>query len=123
MQRHVIFDEGREVSEVVVGRDLTHELSARLGAHRRIALLCQPATERLVEGYASYLESTGALVTTCSLPDGEAAIMVSDTAATGLSLLSFLGAGYHHRADRYQEHVKNALDFLVQHQLRRFQWW
>lgn len=50
------------------------------------------------------------------LPDGEEAIMVSDSAATGLSLLSFLGAGYHHRDDKYQEVVKNGLDFLLQHQ-------
>lgn len=50
------------------------------------------------------------------LPKDEEAIIVSDTAATGLSLLSFLGAGYHHKADKYQEHVKNGLDFLVQHQ-------
>ena len=50
------------------------------------------------------------------LPEGEGAIIASDTAATGLSLLSFLGAGYHHRDDKYQEHVKNGLDFLLQHQ-------
>lgn len=50
------------------------------------------------------------------LPEGEEAIMVSDTAGTGLCLLAFLGAGYHHRADRYQENIKNAIDFLVQHQ-------
>lgn len=50
------------------------------------------------------------------LPDGEEAIIVADTGATGLSLLSFLGAGYHHKADKYQQHVKSGLDFLVQHQ-------
>lgn len=50
------------------------------------------------------------------LPDDEEAIMVSDSAATGLALLSYLGAGYHHKSDQYQEHVRNGLDFLVQHQ-------
>lgn len=50
------------------------------------------------------------------LPADENALIVSDTGATGLSLLSFLGAGYHHKDDKYQEHVKNGLDFLVQHQ-------
>lgn len=50
------------------------------------------------------------------LPEGEGAIIASDTAATGLSLLAFLGAGYHHHDDKYQEHVKNGLDFLLQHQ-------
>ena len=51
-----------------------------------------------------------------NLPDGEEALIVSDSAATGLSLLSFLGAGYHHKEDKYQEHVKNGIDFLIQHQ-------
>ena len=50
------------------------------------------------------------------IPVEEDPVMVSDTAATGLSLLSFLGAGYHHRADKYQERVKAGLAFLVQHQ-------
>ena len=50
------------------------------------------------------------------LPEGEEAVIVSDTAATGLALLSYLGAGYHHRADKYQQRVKNGIDFLVQHQ-------
>lgn len=50
------------------------------------------------------------------LPAGEEAIIVSDTAATGLSLLCYLGAGYHHKADKYQERIKNGIDFLVLHQ-------
>lgn len=50
------------------------------------------------------------------LPVGEEAIIVSDSAATGLSLLCYLGAGYHHKADKYQERIKNGIDFLVLHQ-------
>ena len=45
----------------------------------------------------------------------------ADTAATGLALLSFLGAGYHHMNDdmpdpRYQQVVRRGLDFLQSHQ-------
>ena len=77
MQRHVIFDERVEVSEVVVGRGLVPVLSERLAMHRRIAFLCQPATAGLVDRYAAHLESTGASVATYSLPDGEAAKSLS----------------------------------------------
>ncbi len=40
----------------------------------------------------------------------------SDTAATGLGLLSFLGAGYHHRGDKYSDVVRQGLQFLLDHQ-------
>ena len=46
----------------------------------------------------------------------ERPVMRSDTAATGLALLSFLGAGYHHRSDQYQEVVGNGLNFLLEYQ-------
>ncbi len=42
--------------------------------------------------------------------------MASDTAATGLALLAFQGAGYHHRGHRYAEVVGRAIDFLVKNQ-------
>jgi hypothetical protein len=38
----------------------------------------------------------------------------STTAATGLALMSFLGAGYTHRVGPYREQVQNGLDYLVQ---------
>jgi hypothetical protein len=42
---------------------------------------------------------------------------VSDTAATGLALLPFLGAGHiHNQPSRYQEPVRRAIDWLVTHQ-------
>jgi hypothetical protein len=40
----------------------------------------------------------------------------SDTAATGLSLLALLGAGYHHLEDNYQSNVRSALDYLIENQ-------
>ncbi len=40
----------------------------------------------------------------------------SDTAATGLALLAFQGAGYHHVEYQYADVVKRGIDFLVQNQ-------
>ena len=40
----------------------------------------------------------------------------SDTAATGLALLAFLGAGYDHYDDSYAEQIRQALQFLVKNQ-------
>jgi hypothetical protein len=40
----------------------------------------------------------------------------SDTAATGLALLAFQGAGYNHRQYRYAEQVRGGVDFLVHSQ-------
>ncbi len=42
--------------------------------------------------------------------------MNSDTAATGLALLSFLGAGYTHREDKYQEVVRRGIEWLLANQ-------
>jgi hypothetical protein len=42
----------------------------------------------------------------------------SDAAATGLALLSFLGAGYHHRSERYGSVVNRGLDYLLSKQRR-----
>ena len=48
-------------------------------------------------------------------PDPPVSIQ-SDTAATGLVLLSFLGAGYHHYDDKYRDAVRLGLQFLIDHQ-------
>jgi hypothetical protein len=40
----------------------------------------------------------------------------SDTAATGLALLSFLGAGYHHQDDKYKDVVRGAVEYLLRSQ-------
>jgi hypothetical protein len=42
--------------------------------------------------------------------------MVSDTAATGLALLAFQGAGYHHLEYKYAEKMQDALRYLVSNQ-------
>ena len=42
--------------------------------------------------------------------------MNSDTAATGLSLLAYLGAGYHHKDDKYRQQVQAGLDHLISNQ-------
>ncbi len=41
----------------------------------------------------------------------------SDTAATGLALLAFLGAGYDHFDDKYHDTVRGGLEYLLRHQL------
>ncbi len=48
--------------------------------------------------------------------DREIPQLRSDTAATGLAVLAFLGAGYHHQADTYREVVDGGLSFLVRNQ-------
>ena len=42
--------------------------------------------------------------------------MASDTAATGLALLAFQGAGYHHREFRYASRMQQAVDWLIENQ-------
>ncbi|MEW4452653.1 hypothetical protein AB1L30_08255 [Bremerella sp. JC817] len=46
----------------------------------------------------------------------ELATLNSDTAATGLALLAFLGAGYDHLSDKYEDEVRNGVMFLVENQ-------
>lgn len=40
----------------------------------------------------------------------------SDVAATGLCLLAFLGAGYHHQDDHYKDVVAGGIDYLLKNQ-------
>lgn len=42
--------------------------------------------------------------------------MASDSAATGLAVLAFQGAGYHHRDYRYADTVRRGIEFLVRNQ-------
>jgi hypothetical protein len=42
--------------------------------------------------------------------------LTSDTAATGLAILAFQGAGYHHLDYRYADRLKRAIDWMVSHQ-------
>ena len=50
------------------------------------------------------------------VPDNEPVSIESITAATGMSLLAFLGGGYHHLDDKYRTTVSSGLAFLVQQQ-------
>lgn len=47
---------------------------------------------------------------------GESTLLRSDTAATGLCLLSFQGAGYTHRQHQYAATVAKGIDHLLRHQ-------
>ena len=56
--------------------------------------------------------------TTSGRPENprESPALRSDAAATGLSLLCYLGAGYHHKEDRYAEVIRGGLEFLIENQ-------
>ena len=77
MQRHVITDRGRPVSEIVVGRNMSSELAARIPDGAHAAILCQPSTVAMADRYAAELESSGVAVTGYTLPDGENAKRLS----------------------------------------------
>jgi hypothetical protein len=47
---------------------------------------------------------------------GEEVALASDTAATGLALLAFQGAGYTHKEYRYADTVRGGVEFLVKNQ-------
>ncbi len=49
-------------------------------------------------------------------PRDRAQLMSSDTAATGLALLAFQGAGYNHREFRYASRMQSAIDWLIARQ-------
>lgn len=48
--------------------------------------------------------------------ENEKAALNSDTAATGLALLAFQGAGYNHREHKHRETVLGGLEWLLKHQ-------
>jgi hypothetical protein len=62
---------------------------------------------------AEELKELARAVRTVALAPGE---MESDTAATGLGLLAFLGAGYTHRDEKYRATVARALQWLLANQ-------
>ncbi|MFO7901680.1 MAG: hypothetical protein R6U98_03380 [Pirellulaceae bacterium] len=79
-----------------------------------------PETEEAIELGLAYLSRT-------QTPDGRWTLdgtaerdglpqLASDTAATGLALLAFQGAGYNHREHRYAGAVREGIEFLVQSQ-------
>ncbi len=76
-----------------------------------------PATEEAIERGLAYLASIQNDDGSWSLQGhGEEVLLHSDTAATGLCLLAFQGAGYTHRQHQYADTVSRGLQFLLQSQ-------
>ncbi|MEM9367483.1 MAG: hypothetical protein AAGD07_15940 [Planctomycetota bacterium] len=87
------------------------------GAAPAPAGMVGPATEEAIELGLAYLASSQNPDGSWSLQGhGEDVILQSDTAATGLCLLAFQGAGYTHRQHQYAPTVAKALEFLKQNQ-------
>ena len=77
----------------------------------------EPQTEDAIELGLTYLAKQQAPNGSWSLRgSGEPVALSSDTAATALSTLAFLGAGYHHRDFKFKETVRSGLDFLIKNQ-------
>ena len=81
-----------------------------------------PQTERAIEMGLEFLAR-------CQLADGSWTLsqfdnkntyfqsqLNSDTAATGMALLAFQGAGYNHREFKYANRIKNGIDWLITNQ-------
>ena len=121
---------GRGSSQVAVS-GLVHEPMEpfRRGAiHGGLAVgdsaggqLTEPAIENGLE-YFSHSQFNDGHWSLHELPEGVAADPASlgslhaDTAATGLALLTYLGAGYTHQDEKYRDVVRRGLDWLVKHQ-------
>ncbi|MDM4016317.1 prenyltransferase/squalene oxidase repeat-containing protein [Roseiconus lacunae] len=76
-----------------------------------------PATEEAIERGLAYLASIQNDDGSWSLQGhGEAVLLRSDTAATGLCLLAFQGAGYTHTQHQYASTVSSGLKFLLDNQ-------
>ena len=76
-----------------------------------------PQTEEAIERGLAYLASIQNKDGSWSLQgDGEEVQLRSDSAATGLCLLAFQGAGYTHRQHQYADTVARGLQFLMTNQ-------
>ncbi|KAA1260293.1 Prenyltransferase and squalene oxidase repeat protein [Rubripirellula obstinata] len=76
-----------------------------------------PATEEAIERGLAYLDSIQNEDGSWSLQGhGGKVILRSDTAATGLCLLAYQGAGYTHRQHQYADTVSRGLKFLIDNQ-------
>lgn len=76
-----------------------------------------PETEEAIERGLEYLARIQNDDGSWSLQGhGSDVVLQSDTAATGLSLLAFQGAGYTHRQHQYAARLSRAIQFLLQHQ-------
>jgi hypothetical protein len=79
--------------------------------------LVTPATEEAIERGLAYLENVQNEDGSWSLQgQGSEVVLHSDTAATGLCLLAYQGAGYTHKQHRYADTVARGLKFLLDNQ-------
>ena len=87
------------------------------GAAPAPAGLVGPATEEAIELGLAYLAESQNPDGSWSLQGhGEDVMLRSDTAATGLCLLAFQGAGYTHRQHQYADTVSRGIKFLIDNQ-------
>ncbi|MGO9114022.1 MAG: hypothetical protein ACLP9L_32805 [Thermoguttaceae bacterium] len=83
--------------------------------------LTEPAIENGLE-YFSHTQFNDGHWSLHDLPAGHTADSAAlgelhaDTAATGLALLTYLGAGYTHQDDKYRDVVRRGAEWLVKHQ-------
>jgi len=70
------------------------------------------AAHRLDSGGWNFDHRKGICQGQCRNPGSSAGINASTTAATGLALLAFLGAGYTHASGEYQDPIQRALYYL-----------
>ena len=76
-----------------------------------------PKTEEAIEIGLSYLASTQNDDGSWSLQGhGENVLLRSNTAATGLCLLAFQGAGYTHRQHQYASTISRGIEYLISRQ-------
>lgn len=76
-----------------------------------------PETEEAIEIGLSYLANTQNKDGSWSLQGhGENVLLRSNTAATGLCLLAFQGAGYTHRQHQYASTISRGIDYLMNRQ-------
>ena len=76
-----------------------------------------PRTEEAIELGLAYLSRIQLEDGSWSLQNGgESAALIADTAATGLALLAFQGAGYHHREHQYADVVGAGIQHLLRNQ-------
>ncbi|QDV27181.1 hypothetical protein [Aureliella helgolandensis] len=76
-----------------------------------------PETELAIERGLTFLSKFQRPNGSWRLQDFDTTVLIrSDTAATGLALLAFQGAGYTHRQFKYADQVDLALKFLIENQ-------
>jgi len=83
--------------------------------------LTEPAIENGLE-YFSHTQFNDGHWSLHELPEGlvtdpaSLGALHADTAATGLALLTYLGAGYNHQDEKYRDVVRRGVEWLIKHQ-------